>query len=78
MLKSSLDNLARPCLKNSNKNLFWEARWWCTPSVPVLGKQRKVDFCEFKARVSSRKARALLYNRNLVSKTRICSGDKHD
>lgn len=46
------------------------SRWWCTPSVPALGRQRLVDLCEFEAslvnRASSRIARAM--QRNPVSK----------
>jgi hypothetical protein len=36
--------------------------WWCMSIIPVLGRQRQTDFCEFKAsliyRVSSRTVRA--------------------
>ena len=36
--------------------------WWCTPLVPVSGRQRQVDFCEFETklvyRASSRTFRA--------------------
>lgn len=39
---------------------------WCNPLVPVLGRQRQTDFCEFKDslfyRASSRTARATQRN----------------
>jgi hypothetical protein len=45
---------------------------WCTPLIPVLGRQRQLDLYEFKAnlvyRASSRTARAI--QRNIVSKNK--------
>ena len=26
-----------------------QGRWWCTPLIPALRRQRQVDLCEFKA-----------------------------
>jgi hypothetical protein len=34
-------------LKNQNK----AGQWWLTPLVPALGRQRKIELCEFKARL---------------------------
>ena len=27
----------------------WAGCWWCMPLIPVLGRQRQVNLCEFKA-----------------------------
>ena len=43
---------------SATKSTYCAGRWWRTPLVPALGKQRLVDLCEFEAsvvyRVSSR------------------------
>ena len=54
----------------NDKHLAWP--WWCTPLIPALSKQRKVDLCEFETslvyRASSRTARAT--QRSPVSKNK--------
>jgi hypothetical protein len=38
-------------------------RWWCTPLMPAMGRQKQMDLCEFKVilvcRVSSKTARVI-------------------
>jgi hypothetical protein len=54
-------NTARATQRNSVSKNQMSQQWWCMPLVPVIGRQRKADFGEFKAslvyRLSSRTAR---------------------
>jgi hypothetical protein len=31
-------------LHQDHPNISWAWAWWCTPLIPVLGRQRQVDF----------------------------------
>jgi hypothetical protein len=48
------------------KRIIQAGRWWCTPFIPALGRQRQADLCEFDAslvyKVSFRTARATQRN----------------
>lgn len=33
------------------KNRYPVRQWWHIPSIPALGRERKVDLCELKARL---------------------------
>jgi hypothetical protein len=37
--------IEKPCLGKQNKSWVW----WCTPLIPAFGRERQVDFCEFKS-----------------------------
>ena len=46
-------------------------RWWRTPLIPALGRQRQVDLCEFEASLVSRASARIgskATQRNPVSK----------
>ena len=60
------------CRQNINSHKVKDGQWWWqhTPLIPALGRQRQVDFCEFKAnlvyKASSRTA--MVTQRNPVLK----------
>jgi hypothetical protein len=52
-----------------DKNCTVARKWWCTPLIPYLGRQRQMDLSEFEAnlvyRASSRIDRATQINHQM-------------